>query len=691
MSFASTVEIHPKDFLLFTENEFIQVSDTFISSTASRQENDEKIQNILTHLVRNVAYTECKKYQCGDKKCSDFSDFSLEIRKIGENSIQRRIDIDSDSNQIVLYPDFQSNSNQLHRSRDAWYLSELRCTNDFINQDLASVNSNGLIILKDLESQSNQTQIAESNFERDQVFQIIDQVGSSVVSEISDWGSITAGLIRGAASSVFSGYHGLKDTLKYCPKEAMQSCFYRGISIVSFGASSWATEQAKKVSDTIAILKATKGKGEPHEYRIHRLQIQYLQQKEQFSKEDQDKVESIFATIPARQLFDYQGELPRLLDRIENILLLPHSPNRISAHREGEDLRKILQDLHYPDSFVESAYKSAALMDVSTRYGIFIPIRPIYILGDPGVGKTHFVEQVARALHSPLCMIKIKKIDSAVEELLGSTSSYSAQGYTGPANGLLADCLIHQKDADGNAVRERINNPILFFDELDRVLNSSTAGALRAQLLSFFNNSEKDRTLKVAGLQNITIDLSRSLIFIAANGYIHPETEIKPAPGNLTSQPEKESAPPQKEEQDHPFDLAFKSRLDVVKMRPVGKKEKKAIGNDFLEQAMRQFGFADLDSDIRETHQKIINFDTEKGVRVMKSLIFENVATQAARRLGWTLKVMDVKAEYSGGDEPSLNGTSSVQPIPVQNLESEEEKKEHSDDSEEEGDWENWN
>jgi hypothetical protein len=359
--------------------------------------------------------------------------------------------------------------------------------------------------------------------------------------------------------------------------------------------------------------------------KIRRLEKEFAEKKDNFCRDDQRVIESLFANIGAKQQFDYNGTLPKLLEEIDSILKLPKQSKVISAENEGQILKSNLTALSYPSEFVEKAYRVAAMMDVANKHRTFIPLRPIYIRGEPGVGKTFYVEQIAQALGLPLCTIKIKKTETAIDELMGSQWSQERGGST---PGLFAECFMSQRDGDGNEMVDKVDNPILFFDELDRVMNTPTAGPLRARLLGIFNNSENDRKIESPGLRNVVIDLSKSPIFIAANGAIGPEV------GNLPPGAQPDPITMQ-------FDPAFQSRLDTVQMNTVDTKARISIGNSWFERAKADFKIDEFDQDILKAHQQIIHSNFHAGIREMKSLVFENVAIQAARDLGWDLAAFD--------------------------------------------------
>lgn len=643
---AVVIDVYPKNLLLFTENEHNTIKENFKSEDGSREKNEKFLQNVLTQVVRTMALSKCREQICDKntrKECVDFTDFELEILPISPKSERKKIDIVTNLKRIAIYPNWQSHKSRSDPSKQGFYLTKVSCTDQVVNPEMKGLKTDGVILLHDDENNL----VPPPNWKRqsNRCDPVLDSLLDPISKEAQDWGEISIALAKGAGTSMKEGYADLKDTLRYCPKEAMQSCFYRGMSLVSFGASAWATERARKLDENMKLLKASQGKSEPLEYRAQRLMETFQRTKDQFTREDQSNIASMFAGIPSRVQYDNQGDLPKLLDRIEDVLKLPKK-SRFITSEEGEELRKELSRMNYPPEFIEHAYTMAALMAVTAKYNKYIPIRPFFIKGSPGVGKTSFIAAVARVLKLPICMIRVNDTDRAGEELFGSYYDHKS----GTSHkGLLADCFTNQRDADGNPIAETVNNPLMVFDELDRVLNSEKAGAIKAQLLGLFNNSERDQKFQAAGLQNVTIDLSRAPKFVLGNNYILSEDALKGRKNDNSKNPKdsKDSKGSKEEKKISDFDPAFKSRMNVLEMEAVGKKEKKLIAEGWKDVAMESFGIEKLDSDIAKNHDKILELDQEPGLRTLKSLVFENIAIQAARNLGWKMNVIDVEKAYS--------------------------------------------
>lgn len=80
-------------------------------------------------------------------------------------------------------------------------------------------------------------------------------------------------------------------------------------------------------------------------------------------------------------------------------------------------------------------------------------ISPILLAGEPGIGKTHFAQSLAKALSAPL---SIQRLDS---DLTGALMLGSDKKWGNTHNGLLFDLLVL-----GTAA-----NPVIVLDEIDKI------------------------------------------------------------------------------------------------------------------------------------------------------------------------------------------------------------------------------
>lgn len=128
--------------------------------------------------------------------------------------------------------------------------------------------------------------------------------------------------------------------------------------------------------------------------------------------------------------------------------------------------------------------------------------------GEAGVGKTSFVKRaLSKCMQRPFCFISLGGASDAAG-LLGHSYTYE-----GAMQGRVAECLIHSETMD----------PILFFDELDKISTTSKGEELVHALIHLTdpvqNSHFRDRFL-----HGIDLDLSRAVIVFSYNdaGRVNP-------------------------------------------------------------------------------------------------------------------------------------------------------------------------
>lgn len=125
----------------------------------------------------------------------------------------------------------------------------------------------------------------------------------------------------------------------------------------------------------------------------------------------------------------------------------------------------------------------------------------IGIHGKPGVGKTTLIKNgVCKALNIPFAFIPL---GGAQDSSYLEGHSYT---YEGSANGKIVDVL----------VRAKVMNPVIYFDELDKVSGSKTGQDI-INILIHLTDPSQNTCFQDKYFSNIDFDLSKSLIIFTYN------------------------------------------------------------------------------------------------------------------------------------------------------------------------------
>ena len=199
------------------------------------------------------------------------------------------------------------------------------------------------------------------------------------------------------------------------------------------------------------------------------------------------------------------------------------------------------------------------------------------IQGPMGNGKTTLVrEGVAKALNRPFVQISLGGA-SDVAFLHGHSYTYEGSRW-----GKLVDILMES----------RCMNPIVYFDELDK-LSTSEKGQEIANLLIHLTDDSQNHAYVDRYFSNIELDLSRALFIFSFND----EQAINPI---------------------------LKDRLTIIRTRPLQRDDKLHILRDYLlPRTQRNLGFAPEDVTLPdESYQALLEMaPPEQGVRQLKQLL----------------------------------------------------------------------
>ena len=198
----------------------------------------------------------------------------------------------------------------------------------------------------------------------------------------------------------------------------------------------------------------------------------------------------------------------------------------------------------------------------------------IGIVGPPGIGKTSFVKDgISKALSLPFGFVALGGASD------GSFLDGHSFTYEGSTYGKIAEMLI----------RTQCMNPILFFDELDKI-SSTKKGEELFGILTHLTDTSQNEKFNDRYFGEIDLDLSRALIVFSYND----ETMINPI---------------------------LKDRLITIHVKGYQKDEKYIIANDYLiPRVIQNYGFESNQIEFpKEMIYQIMEMvPQEEGVRNLK-------------------------------------------------------------------------
>ena len=265
--------------------------------------------------------------------------------------------------------------------------------------------------------------------------------------------------------------------------------------------------------------------GDPAEGHFFSLLARYKEEKAagKYDLDTQVKIEALIKEIKSsfNLIWSAPGMLVSSVKKLEAIFALPTEATQIGDPEEIENqLDQLLAS--YADE-IQPALKSALLPSPST-FGNYLPRRALYLYGIPGAGKTYFINQAAKIAGYDLCVISFTgRPEDHYGELLGRTEW--GAGKVEVFMGQLAACYtqVHRDPLDPDLIEKKnTRRKLLFFDDIDRVINEDGTGGIRQFLLKFLTSDLP--YIELASLDRVKIDTTETLIALAGNQMITDPT-----------------------------------------------------------------------------------------------------------------------------------------------------------------------
>ena len=132
-------------------------------------------------------------------------------------------------------------------------------------------------------------------------------------------------------------------------------------------------------------------------------------------------------------------------------------------------------------------------------------VRPICLIGEPGVGKTFFAQRLGEALNRKIWFISASDMLSG-QYIKGSIPYWSDSGY-----GEITKALI----------LEEVMNPMIIIDEIDKIKSNVTGGqqTLINAFLEIFDPNQNNQFAD--NFTQVNMDLSQIIFICTANNYDH--------------------------------------------------------------------------------------------------------------------------------------------------------------------------
>lgn len=315
-----------------------------------------------------------------------------------------------------------------------------------------------------------------------------------------------------------------------------------------------------------------------------------------------DKINEISALSPEASEY---GKLKRWIDGISKVPFGKYANIPINLESSAKERYQFL--CHVNDKLNKSIYgqvdaKNKILQIVSQwisnpkSYGNVIALE-----GPPGIGKTTLIKNgLSSALNIPFCFVTLG----------GSSDASILEGhsftYEGSTWGKIVDMLMQAK----------CMNPIIFFDELDKISVSDKGKEITGILTHLTDSSQNDQFHDVF-FSGIDFDIKRSLLIFSYNDINN-------------------------------IDPILRDRITCIKLRGFNLSDKIKIARDYLIPAIvKNIGFKDDDVYITDEDLEyiIVNYTNEEGVRKLRESL-ETIFNKI-NLLRFINNGTDIEIEYS--------------------------------------------
>jgi ATP-dependent Lon protease len=369
------------------------------------------------------------------------------------------------------------------------------------------------------------------------------------------------------------------------------------------------SSQADKLYDDIQAIQYG---AETLSKRQRRLVEYFHTNRTLFSKKEQD------AILGLLQDTFWNGAVTKL-ERLEMIYRLPRETRAISACDHGKALIDMLQESSYDPVVCKAVYEYTAITSTCIKYGVTtIARRPLYLVGPPGAGKTRLVQKYAETLGLPLLTVCMSSTNDFHSELLGTWSTHHDC-----RQGIIADFLCNQVDVFGARLPKNIYPIIIFFDEIDKVMNDG-GSYLRQFFLQRLNLDVSTQYMKLPGLNGVGIEMDKVILIFGANEPIY-----------ISSFKNKD----EEEAKEKKADEIFMSRVNSVTFPYYSKEDKVKIIDGIVQDTLVKFGRTTVSDEMKKRVAEFIEADTHPGVRILKANIISEIISHIARDDGWTYPV----------------------------------------------------